>query len=252
MAGGLPAGDCRIPRSATDPARRYGENGSTSRTALSHVQDSPPAPATSTDARAQLVLPPDGAGGTRTPPEARQRLGLVAHRPNPPQAHARCDHEMWGRTSWNLHRLRHSMLTREAENGTNTPTLLARSRLTSVRSLERYARPGPEAVARHVAAPTPPHGAGRQPGNQHGWARAIAGSYQALRQAVTGGPARREKMPAAAPLEHHDEHVAHADAHCDLVTGGEPGGEREAARSPAVHDRAGPGRAGGRCGGRRG
>jgi hypothetical protein len=44
------------------------------------------------------------------------------------------------------------MLTHEAENGTNTPTLLARSRHASVRSLERYARAGPEAVARHVAA----------------------------------------------------------------------------------------------------
>ena len=38
---------------------------------------------------------------------------------------------------------------------TNTPTLLARSRHASVRSLERYARPGPEAVARHVAANDP-------------------------------------------------------------------------------------------------
>ncbi len=56
---------------------------------------------------------------------------------------------------WTLRQLRHSMLTPEAENGTNTPTLLARSRHTSVRSLERYARPGPEAVARHVAITDP-------------------------------------------------------------------------------------------------
>src|SRR5664280_2734398 len=35
--------------------------------------------------------------------------------------------------------------------GTNTPMLLARSRHASMRSLERYARPGPEALARHVA-----------------------------------------------------------------------------------------------------
>ena len=52
---------------------------------------------------------------------------------------------------WTLHRLRHSLLTHEAEDGTSTPMLLARSRHASVRSLERYARPGPEAVARHVA-----------------------------------------------------------------------------------------------------
>ncbi|MEV0733988.1 hypothetical protein [Polymorphospora sp. NPDC050346] len=47
------------------------------------------------------------------------------------------------------------MLTHEAENGTNTATLLARSRHASVRSLQRYARPGPEAVAAHVAATDP-------------------------------------------------------------------------------------------------
>ncbi|MEO3752031.1 hypothetical protein [Streptomyces sp. B6B3] len=46
--------------------------------------------------------------------------------------------------AWTLHRLRHSALTHDAEGGTSTPTLLARS-------LERYARPGVDAVARHVA-----------------------------------------------------------------------------------------------------
>ncbi len=56
---------------------------------------------------------------------------------------------------WTLHQLRHSLLTHEAEAGTSTPMLLARSRHASVRSLERYARPGPEAVARHVAASDP-------------------------------------------------------------------------------------------------
>ena len=56
---------------------------------------------------------------------------------------------------WTLHQLRHAQLTHEAENGTNTATLLARSRHASVRSLERYARPGPEAVAAHVAASDP-------------------------------------------------------------------------------------------------
>ncbi|WP_327321168.1 site-specific integrase [Streptomyces sp. NBC_01210] len=42
---------------------------------------------------------------------------------------------------WTLHRLRHSALTHDAEGGTSTPMLLARSRHASVRSLERYARP---------------------------------------------------------------------------------------------------------------
>ena len=58
-------------------------------------------------------------------------------------------------TGWTLHQLRHSALTHAAEDGTNTPILLARSRHASVRSLERYARPGPEAVARHVAEHDP-------------------------------------------------------------------------------------------------
>ncbi|MFV2102060.1 ThiF family adenylyltransferase [Micromonospora sp. LOL_024] len=52
-----------------------------------------------------------------------------------------------------------AMLTHEAENGTNTATLLARSRHASVRSLERYARPGPEAVA--ATDPAARHGTGQ-------------------------------------------------------------------------------------------
>jgi integrase len=56
---------------------------------------------------------------------------------------------------WTLHQLRHSALTHEAEDGANTPLLLARSRHASMRSLERYARPGPDAVAAHVARRDP-------------------------------------------------------------------------------------------------
>ncbi|MEV1245581.1 tyrosine-type recombinase/integrase [Nonomuraea sp. NPDC049750] len=59
--------------------------------------------------------------------------------------------ELEARGGWTLHQLRHSALTHEAEDGTNTPTLLVRSRHASVRSLERYARPGVDAVADHVA-----------------------------------------------------------------------------------------------------
>jgi integrase len=59
------------------------------------------------------------------------------------------------RMGWTLHQLRHSALTHAAEDGTNLPLLLARSRHASVRSLERYARPGPEAVARHLADTDP-------------------------------------------------------------------------------------------------
>jgi integrase len=60
-----------------------------------------------------------------------------------------------GTGGWTLHQLRHSALTHAAEDGTNTPMLLARSRHASVRSLERYARPGPEAVARYIAEHDP-------------------------------------------------------------------------------------------------
>jgi hypothetical protein len=59
------------------------------------------------------------------------------------------------RTGWTLHQLRHSALTHAAEDCTNLPMLLARSRHASVRSLERYARPGPEAIARHLAETDP-------------------------------------------------------------------------------------------------
>ncbi|MFG2758067.1 hypothetical protein [Streptomyces wuyuanensis] len=54
-----------------------------------------------------------------------------------------------------LQRLRHSVLTHDAERGTSTPMLLARSRHASVRSLEQYARPGVDAFARHVAERDP-------------------------------------------------------------------------------------------------
>ncbi|MFE2184896.1 site-specific integrase [Streptomyces sp. NPDC059455] len=56
---------------------------------------------------------------------------------------------------WTLHRIRHSTLTHDAEGGTSTPMLLARCRHASVCSLERYARPGVDAVARHVAERDP-------------------------------------------------------------------------------------------------
>ncbi|MGW7572284.1 hypothetical protein ACWGJV_39310 [Streptomyces tendae] len=56
---------------------------------------------------------------------------------------------------WTLHRLRPSALTHDAEGGTSTPMLLARSRHASVRSLERYARPGVDAVARRITERDP-------------------------------------------------------------------------------------------------
>jgi integrase/recombinase XerC/integrase/recombinase XerD len=54
-----------------------------------------------------------------------------------------------------LHQLRHSALTHDAEKGTGTPMLMARSGHTSVRSLAKYARVSAEALARHQAEHDP-------------------------------------------------------------------------------------------------
>ena len=50
-----------------------------------------------------------------------------------------------------LHQLRHSALTHLAEAGVPTVLLMAKSRHASLRTLQRYARPGVEAVARLTA-----------------------------------------------------------------------------------------------------
>jgi integrase len=54
-----------------------------------------------------------------------------------------------------MHQLRHSALTHDAEDGTGTPMLMARSGHTSVRSLAKYARVSAEALARHQAERDP-------------------------------------------------------------------------------------------------
>ena len=54
-----------------------------------------------------------------------------------------------------LHQLRHSALTHDAEDGTGTPMLMARSGHTSIRSLAKYARVSAEALARHQAERDP-------------------------------------------------------------------------------------------------
>ncbi len=50
-----------------------------------------------------------------------------------------------------LHHLRHAALTHLAEDGVPTVLLMAKSRHASLRTLQRYARPGVEAVARLTA-----------------------------------------------------------------------------------------------------
>jgi integrase len=56
---------------------------------------------------------------------------------------------------WTLHQLRHSALTHLAEAGVNLPLLMAKSGHQNLRSLQRYARPGAEAVAALTAAHDP-------------------------------------------------------------------------------------------------
>jgi integrase/recombinase XerC len=99
-------------------------------------------------------------------------LFLASRAPVPARAPAaadRCPHTGRGRLSyrraeelfstasggWTLHQLRHSALTHLAELGIGSPLLMAKSRHISLRSLERYARPGPEAVAALTAATDP-------------------------------------------------------------------------------------------------
>lgn len=58
-------------------------------------------------------------------------------------------------TGWTLHQLRHSAITHLAEDNVALPLLMAKSRHASLRSLQRYARPGTEAVAALTAAHDP-------------------------------------------------------------------------------------------------
>jgi integrase len=56
---------------------------------------------------------------------------------------------------WTLHQLRHSAITHLAEADVGLALLMAKSRHTSLRSLQRYARPGPEVVAKLTAEHDP-------------------------------------------------------------------------------------------------
>lgn len=58
-------------------------------------------------------------------------------------------------SGFTLHQLRHSALTHLAEAGEPTVLLMAKGRLRSLRTLQRYARPGPEAIAALTARHDP-------------------------------------------------------------------------------------------------
>lgn len=93
-----------------------------------------------TDRRARVVLAP----GDVCPQTGRARLSY--------RRAAELFAQHTGRT---LHQLRHSALTHLAEDGVNGPLLMAASRHESLRSLQRYARPGPAAVAKLAAQRDP-------------------------------------------------------------------------------------------------
>jgi len=57
-------------------------------------------------------------------------------------------------TGWTLHLLRHCALTHLAKDNVQLP-LKAKSRHRSLRTLQRFARPGPDAVAALTAAHDP-------------------------------------------------------------------------------------------------
>ena len=63
---------------------------------------------------------------------------------------------------WTLHQLRHSALTHLAEANTSLPLLMAKSRHQNLRSLQRYARPPPEAVSKLTSAHYPARPRGRR------------------------------------------------------------------------------------------
>src|SRR5215207_2129740 len=102
----------------------------------------------------------------------RGPLFLAERRPVPARAPAtvdRCPETGRGRLSYRraealfreasggstLHQLRHSALTHLAEQNVSLPLLMAKSRHASLRSLQRYARPGADAVAAMTAATDP-------------------------------------------------------------------------------------------------
>jgi integrase len=117
-----------------------------------------------------------GSGSARLLPRliAGRRAGpvfLSSLRPSPARApaagdicpltgHARLSYRraaelLVSQTGWTLHQFRHSALTHLAENDVQLPLLMAKSRHRSLRTLQRYARPGPDAVAALTAAHDP-------------------------------------------------------------------------------------------------
>jgi integrase len=102
-----------------------------------------------------------GIGVPHRPPRiagSRARHGgpVSAHRPGRGCPYRRAQ-ELFAaaKGGWTLHQLRHSALTHLAEQNVALPLLMAKSRHTSLRSLQKYARPGVDAVAKLTAEHDP-------------------------------------------------------------------------------------------------
>ncbi len=70
-------------------------------------------------------------------------------------SYRRAEELLVSQMGWTLHQFRHSALTHLAEADVQLPLLMAKSRHRSLRTLQRYARPGPDAVAALTAAHDP-------------------------------------------------------------------------------------------------
>jgi hypothetical protein len=117
------------------------------------------------------ALPPDRRPHRRTrvphrparltQPGARRHRSLPAHRPRAAVLPARPGAVRRRQRRLDAAPLRHSALTHLAEESVSLALLMAKSRHTSLRSLQKYARPGVDAVAKLTADHDP---AGRRRG----------------------------------------------------------------------------------------
>jgi hypothetical protein len=165
------------------------------------------------------------AGGDLCPVTGRARLSYrraeesfeLATRPLASPGATR--EELKNAHGWTLHQLRHSLLTHEAEDGTSTPMLLARSRHASVRSLERYARPRGRRPARRPFRPR----STATPVTTR-WVTTRSGTRPACREPGNQGPAVHDRLLVAAAdppdggrtgllLSHLGERLGEGEAH---------------------------------------
>ena len=96
-------------------------------------------------------------GSSRALPEPKnsQSMSPPLERVRARLSYRRAAELLVAQTGWTLHQFRHSALTHLAEDNVQLPLLMAKSRHRSLRTLQRYARPGPDAVAALTAAHDP-------------------------------------------------------------------------------------------------